>query len=136
MRFRPRRRTPPTRRTEDPPQHATGWGHRSRSPANDRTNGGGAASAESTGHLEPARPRLDRPLAWFEAVDVSGVQAEIAASVLQQHASALSDDARPKVESDALNQRNQVPVLVGCAEIDGVAAIARARSAHRGVTRV
>jgi len=53
-------------------------------------------------------------------VDVVVIEAEIAATILQEHSRALRHDAEPKSNADALDERNQVSVLVGGAEIDGV----------------
>src|SRR5262252_4543423 len=48
--------------------------------------------------------RMHRALARLQPVDVRGLEAEVRATVLEQHAGTLGDDARSEGARDALNQ--------------------------------
>src|SRR5467141_1383473 len=66
---------------------------------------------------------VPRALLRLESIGVARIEAEVAAAVLQQHSSPLGDDAGAEVESDALDERDEISLLVRRAHIDGVAAV-------------
>src|SRR5450755_254753 len=60
-------------------------------------------------------------LARLQIVDMTGIEREVRATVMQQHAGIPADDAATEAFVEALDQRDDIARAINCAEVGGIA---------------